>query len=515
MNTIVLVLLLLVLLFGAAAVGGYFLVVLPRRWRLPYEQALAALAGDYREDLERAERLLGEAVNAGPRGADLSRIRLARACVRAKQGAFEPDRHAAAATALEELIATDGRTAQTAYLELWLQARMDNHERVAELFAEHAALLEARPDSRRIAAVSHLRLAAAHWRRREAEGALRHFDRVKELGELTEHIPSEVNDLQMVRGIQAVFDGETRDAKQAFAAARERAVEQGRPSVEAELGLVACDWADGEPGRLGEWLALLADRLEQQPPEDGAAAELAAGIAVLRLVALVREWLARPALSGAPTPDDYAELERRAQAVRAADPELGAADLVEGLVRYYFALNQPERERALEVLDRHDAVAKKLWPPEVLDLVRRERELGGEGDAVSRYLALLGEFLDDPGRPEQDRAELQSLKRRFARFGAPVESDGAQPQQQSPADDQRHQAEALRRRIELIVYPRIRDLPPDAPARAILRDLLAELDKAAGKAADGAGVLHQAQLQLVTNIAQTLLPEETDVPEPA
>lgn len=515
MNTVLLVLLLLVLLLGAAAVGGYFLVLLPRRWRLPYEQALDALASDYREDLERAERLLGEAVNAGPRGADLSRIRLARACVRAKQGAYEPDRYAAAATALEELIAADGRTTQTAYLELWLQARMDNHDRVAELFAEHGALFDARPDSRRIAAVSHLRLAAAHWRRREADGALRHFDRVKALGELTEHIPSEVNDLQMVRGIQAVFDGELRDAKESFAAARERAVEQGRSSVEAELGLVVCDWGDGEPERLGEWLALLADRLEQQPPESGAAAELAAGIAELRLVALLREWLGRPEKSGAPTPAEFAELERRAQAVRAADPESGAADLVEGLVRYYFAANQQERDRSLDVLERCEAVAKRTWPPEVLELVRRERELGGEGDAVSRYLALLAEFLDDPGRPEQDRAELRALKWRFARFDDPIESDGAQPQQPSPADDRRHQAEALRERIELIVYPRIRDLPEDAPVRVLLRELLADLDAAAGKAAEGAGVLHQVELKLVTNIAQTLLPEETDVPEHA
>jgi hypothetical protein len=506
-NTMVLVAPLLVLLLGAAAGAGYFLVLLPRRWREPYERAAALLGSDTPEDLELAERLLGEAADAGPRGAALSRIRLARVCVRAKQGSYDPDRYPAAATALEELIAAEGRTARTAFLELWIQARMESHERVVLLFADHAALVGARPDARRIAAVSHLRLAAAHWRRREAEGALRNFDRVRELGELTEHIPREVDDLQLVRGVQAVFDEQLDDARDNFAAARDRAVEQGRPTCEAETGLVVCAWNQRDPKELGEWLRQLALQLNRPRLDGDGADELSAGIAVLRLVALLREWLGRPAQSGAPTQAEFAELQLRAREVRIADPESGAANLVEGLVRYYFALSQPERERALEILERGDAVAKNLWPPEVVDLVQRERKLG-EGDPVSQYLALLSEFLDDPGRPEQDRERLRALRQRFARFAEPLDSGGAQPQPRSPADGHRHRAEALRRRVELIVFPRIRDLPPDAPARSLLRELLAGLDKAAGVAADGAGVLHEAELKLVATTAQTLLPEE-------
>ena len=508
MNTMVLAVLLVVLFAGVVGGLGYVLVMLPRRWRIPYEQALAVWASDDPEDLARAEQLLGDAVNAGPRGADLSRIRIARACVRAKQGPYEPDRYAAAATVLEELIATDGRNAQTASLELWIQARMENHERVAQLFEEHAALLEPRPVNRRIAAVSHLRLAAAHWRRREADGALRDFDRVRELGVLTEHVPPEVNDLQMVRGVQAVFDGQWEDARDDFTAARARAAEQGRPTVEADVGLVVCTWAGGDPRMLGEWLGELADQVDLMPVEDATADELSRGIAVLRLVVLLREWLARPASSAVPSPDDLRELAERARQVRIADPEAGDANLVEGLVGYYFALSQPERDRALEVLERDQAVAKSVWPPEVVRLVQRERELGGEGDAFARYLALLSEFLDDPGRPEEDRARLRALKERFAHFAAPVDSDGVKPQPQPAADDHRRRAEALRRRIELIVYPRMRDLPADAPARELLRALMTEVEQAAGVAADGAGVLHEVEMRLVTTTAQTLLPEE-------
>ncbi|MFD9637887.1 hypothetical protein, partial [Streptomyces violascens] len=312
MTTILLFVVLPLLFLTSVASAGYFLLVLPSRWRLPYEESLALLASDDRDALERADRLLGQAVNEGPRGRALNRIRFAQAYVRAMLGTYEPARYGAAATVLDELIAAEEPTPDTAYLNLWVQARLGNHDRVTDLYREQHALLDARPQSRRIAAVSHLQLAVGHWRRRETDGALHHFDRVRELGELTENIPPEVNDLQLVKGVQAVFDGRTDDAREAFSDARERAVERELPTVQAELGLLVCHWADGDPAQLGEWLGRLAEQVEnggeQGDPseEDRATAErLRTGIAVLRLVALLREWLAGPALSGAPSADGF------------------------------------------------------------------------------------------------------------------------------------------------------------------------------------------------------------------
>jgi hypothetical protein len=262
---------------------------------------------------------------------------------------------------------------------------------------------------------------------------------------------------------------------------------------------------------LGEWLAELGDQLERRPPpDDDTAARLRTGIALLRLLALVREWRARPALTGAPSQYDFGELDRRLTAVRAADPELGDADLVEGLIRYYFALNQPEREQALAVLDSGRLKAKAVMLPEVLNLMERERELGGEGNALSRYLVLLGEFLAEPDRPAEDRFQLLRLKERFQRFVPADDLDeDAVPHQRAPLDDVKRQAEALRRRIELIVWPRVRDLPDDAPAKQALRHLLTELDDAAVTAAEGAAGLHRAEIAVITRTAQTLLPEES------
>jgi hypothetical protein len=509
--TILLAAVLPVLFLSTVASASYFLVVLPRRWRLPYEQSLELLDSDDRDELERADRLLGQAVNAGPRGRALDRIRFAQAYARAMLGRYEPARYGAAATVLDELIATEGRTEHTAYLELWLHARLDNHDRVTDLYAEHTALLNARPQSRRIAAISHLQLAVGHWRRRETDGALHHFDRVRELGELTERIPPEVNDLQLVKGVQAVFDGRTDEARDAFGEAHKRAAERELSTAEAALGTLVCDWADGDPHDLGERLDRLTRQVEERPSDDPTTGLLRTGIALLRLLALLREWLLRAALSGAPWPSDFEEFERRVAALREADPELGDAALVEGLIRYYFALSQPEREQALDVLDGGTRLAKGIMLPEVLDLMERERALGGEGDAVSRYLALVGEFLQDPDRSSEDRAQYRRLQAKFTRFGDPGDlDDGAVPQQRAPLDDFRRRSEALRRRIELIVYPRLRDLAEDDPARLALRALLEELEAASKVYADGAEVLHGAERKLITSTGEILLPEETD-----
>ncbi|MEV0372674.1 hypothetical protein AB0I10_23060 [Streptomyces sp. NPDC050636] len=511
MITILLAVVLPLLLLSSLAGAAYFLVVLPSRWRLPYEQSLVLLDSDDRDELERADRLLGQAVNAGPRGRALDRIRFAQAYVRAMLGRYEPARYGAAATVLDELIDAEGRTEHTAYLELWVQARLENHDRVTDLYAEHTALLETRPASRRIAAISHLQLAVGHWRRRETDGALHHFDRVRELGELTDRIPPEVNDLQLVKGVQSVFDGQTEEARDAFTGARGRAEERGLPTTEAELGILVCDWADGDPGELGERLDQLVRQVAERPADDPTTGLLRTGIALLRLLALVREWLRKPALSGAPWLTDFLELERRAAAVREADPELGDAALVEGMVRYYFALSQPEREQALAVLDGGTNLAKGIQLPEVLDLMERERALGGEGDAISRYLVLVGEFLQDPDRSLEDQAQYRRLKAKFTRFGDPGDLDtSAVPRQRAPLDDFRRRSEALRRRVELIVYPRLRDLDEDDPSKLALRALLEELEAASQVYADGAEVLHGAERNLITSTGEILLPEETD-----
>ena len=210
MITMISLILSAVLLLVCLAGGAYFLVVLPRQWREPFRQALELIGSEYRDDLERAERLLGQAMDAGPRGRALADARFAQSFVQARLGRYKPARYAAASAMLELITAGEGNDAETAYLQLWIQGRLENHDRVCDLYEEHAALLAAKPHSRYIAAISNLHLAARHWQRREIDGAMHYFDKVRALGELTEQIPPRVEDLQLTKGIQAVFNGQAR-----------------------------------------------------------------------------------------------------------------------------------------------------------------------------------------------------------------------------------------------------------------------------------------------------------------
>ena len=502
---VVCVVLSLVCLAGA----WHFLVVVPSRWREPLHEALGILARDrhQRAQLEKADRLLDEAMNAGPRGRDLADARFAHAYVRAMLGTYQADRYWAAAGTVDSLATASGHDPAAAHLAVWLQYKLERHERAVELYHEHEATLAGRPGARLAAASSHLHLAGAHWRRRETDQALHHFDRVRDLGVLTGDIPKAAENLHVLKGIQLFFDHRRAEAREAFEAARERATERGLSTVEAELGLFACDWEKGDPDELDE-------RLSGLEPDTGAGEEyrkqLGTVMALLSVLVLLRRWANRSKAYGPPCSEDRRELSERINAMLRTDPELGDAFLVEGLIWYYFAANEGERETALSILERGMGLngAKAITVPEVLHLVEKERALGGQGDALSRFLRLVHEFLADPGVPSGHREELRSLRDQFARYADDLAEDLALPVRPASPEELRQRIEAVRRRIELIVYPRLRDLPDDAPARVRLRERLEELDTVADLFATQAQALHQSEHELVITTGEFLLPQE-------
>jgi hypothetical protein len=511
--TAVLLLVCVILLVACLAGAWYFVVVVPSRWRVPLHEALVVLGRDrhQRADLEAAERLLDEAMNAGPRGYDLADTRFAHAFVRAMLGTYQSDQYWAAATAVDSLATASEHDPAGAHLAVWLQHKLERHERVVELYHEHEAVLTGRPGARLAAAASHLHLAGAHWRRRETDEALHHFDRVRDLGVLTDEIPKAADNLHVLKAIQLFFDHRPADGRTAFEAARERAAEREQSTVEADLGLLACDWEVGDPEQLDRRLAGIFDDLAQQPDEDEEyRKQLETVMLLLSMMVLLRRWARRPELSGAPGTDDRSELATRVTRLIEVDEELGDPWLVEGLLCYYFAANEDERETALAILERGMGLqaAKAIAVPEVLELVEKERALGGQGDALSRFLRLVHEFLADPAVPARHRDELRSLRDKFARYADDLSEDLALPQRPVSPEEMRQRIGAVRRRIELIIYPRLRDLPDDAPARVLLREQLAELDKVAELFATQAQALHQSEHKLVIGIGMFLLPQE-------
>lgn len=496
----------------------YFLVVVPSRWRAPLHEALVILGRDrhQRADLEQADRLLDEAMNAGPRGRDLADTRFAHAFVRAMLGTYQSDRYWAATTAVDSLATAAEYDPASAHLAVWLQHKLERHERAVELYREHEAVLAGRPGARTAAASSHLHLAGAHWRRRETDEATHHFDRVRDLGVLTDEIPKAADNLHVLKGIQLFFDHRHSDARAAFEAARERATEREESTVEADLGLLASDWEAGDSEELERQLTRITEDLDADWDEpDTKAAEayykqLVTVLMLLRVTAMLRRWAKRPKRSGTPSSKDRRELEDRVNDLIEADKELGDPFMVQGLIWYYFAANEGERETALAILERGMGLqgAKAIAVPEVLELVEKERALGGQGDALSRFLRLVHEFLADPALPARHRDELRSLRDQFARYADDLSEDLTLPQRPASPEELRKRIDAVRRRIELIIYPRLRDQPDDAPARALLQERLAELDEIAELFTAQAGALHQSEHKLVITTGEFLLPQE-------
>jgi hypothetical protein len=511
--TAILILVCVILLVVCVVGAWYFLVVVPSRWRVPLHKALVILDRDrhQRTDLELVGQLLDQAMNAGPRGRDLADTRFAHAFVRAMLGTYQSDQYWSAAAAVDSLATASEHDPAGAHLAVWLQHKLERHERAVELYCEHEAVLAGRPGARLAAASSHLHLAGAHWRRRETDEAMHHFDRVRDLGVLTDEIPKAADNLHVLKGIQSFFDHRPTDARAAFEAAHERAIERGQSTVEADLGLLACEWEAGEPEQLDQRLVGIFDGLAEQPEADkDYRQQLDTAMALLSMMVLLRRWVIRPELSGRPSADDRAEMSKRVNRLVEVDAELGDPWLVEGLLSYYFATDEDKRESALAILERGMGLhgAQAIAVPEVLELVEKERALGGQGDALSRFLRLVHEFLADPAVPARHRDELRSLRDQFARYADDFNEDLALPQRPASPEELRQRIDAVHRRIELIVYPRLRDLPVDAPARVLLRDRLAELDEVAELFTAQAAALHQSEHELVITTGEFLLPQE-------
>jgi hypothetical protein len=231
-EVLLIVVLVLILLVG----GTYFFGVVPRRWRIPLDESRALVWSADRADMEQADRLIAQAINAGPRGWALEEARFAQACVRARLGDFDPDQYAAAAAALADLVAASGYDEATAFLDLWLRSKLGQHARVCDLFETEQALLGRSPQARMIASISFLKQAVASWRRREPQGALHYFRRVRELECLTAEIPEHVDDLELIEGIQALFDDRMADARRCSVSAREHAMQEDKSVALAEPG---------------------------------------------------------------------------------------------------------------------------------------------------------------------------------------------------------------------------------------------------------------------------------------
>jgi tetratricopeptide (TPR) repeat protein len=513
---------LLVILLTSAL---YFFVIQPRRKRRLMIEALEIILKDDAANFSRAEELLCEALTKGMRAKDIAETRFALAYVRARMNRF-----AEAAAALSELLKKAKRDREMIYLDLWIQSRLKSNENVERIYQEHSATLGDMLDAKLIAGIAYLRKARLHWGRREVDGALHYFEELQKLGVLTDEIPSHVDEHEIVIGIMSLFDGNVDEARKHFSAAVATAEEQAKPSTHGRLGLLLCDWRTTEnrdiDGALSKELsdiessytlvnesasakcthcdkkykvrkdqagkklrctsckrmfslALIAPGDDEQGLDDlerllSDEELLLRNVRLWYAVSLLFTWLCLPARSGLP-PKAREEFFRRTSKVKEVDPAIPDAFLLEGLISYYFATSDEEREAAVKEMDK--AATNGVNVPEVLYLLDREKRLAElQRDGLNRFFVLVKNYVSDKSRPEDLRRQLKERLERFERFKRMGEMDlvKGEPDLEPSVRDIELGTEILLRRVRDNLEPRL--VEADENDRVMIKKLIRRLD---------------------------------------
>jgi rhodanese-related sulfurtransferase len=509
---------------GAAAVALiatllYFLIWVPRKKRRALGDAFALLATEESEDLERAEELLSRALTAGLKSAELCIARFALAYVRARL-----ERFAEAAALLRE-IPDERREPEDLYLELWLEAKQENHAEVVRLYDEHAEALGGLLDAKMIAGLALLQEGRSHLARRETELALSFFQRLKKLGVLTDMLPSDMDDHQVLLGIQSLIDKKTEDAEKRFKGAEQVARDQGKSTVHARLGLLLCRWRaadspdiDDELGAaLEEMAAAMGPRLEAvtsdddeepSPPRQLSDEQKLQRDALLWfVVSRLFLWLRLPELQGLPD-EERLEIEGRLARAGALDPEMGDVHLLAGLLEYYFAKDDQERRAALERLGK--ALETDVNLPEVRYLVERERKLAeAAANSLESYLKLVRDYLADDGVPIELRRQLKERLERFQRFREFEEADlqVGEGDYVPTVQDFQTRGALMRRRVQNLVQPRLRDLEQELELEEIEKQI-EQLKEHTDALAENARNVERSEQGLMVVTGEFLLEEE-------
>ena len=292
---------------------------------------------------------MDRALTAGLRRTDIAEVRFHLAFVRTQLGRYKE-----ALGVLSDLKGEPKRRKEIVYLELYLHSRLEEYVEMEQIFEQRGSVLDGYLDTALMMGIALLHLGRQNWKRRDIEQAVRYFERVRSLGVLLDEVPANVGDHQILLGVLVLFDKDVVGARAHFDGAKTSAEANTVTSLQAELGLLLCDWISEEMPDIDGGLLQAVGMMEQQfgfprdSQHEGEAADTAehlAGENLERLyvalllwhaVSLIYTWFRLPAKTRLPE-TELRQLDERVEKVKQADPELGDPYLIQGLIRYYFA----------------------------------------------------------------------------------------------------------------------------------------------------------------------------------
>lgn len=544
---------------GLAVFAVYKFLVEPRRKRRFLVAALELIARDDRAQLPDAERLLADALTQGLSRRDVATARFHLAYVRAQLGRFGE-----AAAVLADIPDKD-RTREVVYLDLYLQSKLNAHDRVEAIYRDNGPLLGDMHDTKLIVGITYLERARTFWAAKQMGGAVDYFNKLRKLGVLLGEIPEHIDDHQVVLGVAALFEKNPEQAEKHFRGAVEAAAAAGKPSIPGRLGLLLCTWTRDETPDVEEGLTSVANELSVATPTEGALATtncahqgcrhefrvsarlagqrvtctacrrgfrlptelkpapaatgdaapdrlfgddelLLTNVLLWRAVSLLYRWRSLPPNSGLP-PEEQTEFTARLARVRSADPDLPDPDLLEGLVRYYFAAPDDDEERKAAVALLEKAIENGVNVPEVIDLANRERRVAEHlKHGLERFFAHVHTYIGDGSVPEEYREDMRARLNRSSRFKPPPEAAPSDAADAPSLSELQARSQVLRDRV----YRLRRELPPESTDARQITELVGDLEKNTQELLDTASKVQRVEHDLMASTSEFLLKEEEE-----
>ena len=560
-----------VLVVAMLGLLAYFFVYEPFRRQRPLRKALRIIQKEQRPLYQKAEELFDQSLLAGLRKKNIAVARFALAYLRCLLG-----KYAEAATVLSDLEKSGAKIDRpTAYLMLWVQSRVKNHERVERIYSEYDEMLRGYQQSAMIASISYLALASLRLARREINGALHYFNLVRQLEVLADEIPSHLDDHEVVTGIIALFEKNREEAVKHFQAAVTTASERDKPTYAGRLGLLLCQWRSDTLPDIDDALAeVLTDMQPEQDKSEGASIStkcphcdrvyrlksesigkrvqckeancrrrftveirdavdapeseeasedrlfsesdlLLRNTLLWHCVSRLVVWLRREERSGL-ADSERKLMRKRLETVTQLDPDLGDPYLIDGLVRYYFAVSEEDRKGGHALIEK--AVELDVHVPEVLQLLDRVNKLAALGEhSLSYFHQLSSQYATNAEVDPELRDRFVRTMNRYSRFrelGA-IEQLGREESVAPSLESLQGRAQILRTRVSNIVKYNLTD--EESEVQELIAGRLGELDEQSRTLADETKAFQQTEVRLMESTGEFLFQDEeseSGQPEP-
>jgi len=366
------------------------------------------------------------------------------------------------------------------------------------------------------------------------------FEKTQQLGHFGDQIPADFKNQHVMIGTQCLFDRNVAEARRQFEDLQRMAGQLGdaeqRESMlaSASIGLALAAWIENtadSPAEVerrlvdaarrldpdapleltwpvdaaGSGIAGFVERLEalrdkkDSPAERAELDQVLRDIHFLRGAAVLRSW----ATSDQATQrleSFYAAALSRFACARDRDPDFSDAYLVVGLLRYYLADADQERDHGAELLRRAQQLGTR--DPEVRQILNQhDQRRRVNQDAVRAYLDVLNDYIQNGTVREQVRiALLQRLSRYGKRLHWDSRPDPALVRTVAPTVAEINDRSALLRE-------RVRELATGhgAAELATTNELTRRLERESRELSERARAVEESEAELLVQVGDRLL----------